>query len=82
MDEVIIVHFLCIKYVTVVFLTEVFRVDSIRSQEFLVGHAKRLTNGLCNELSLCRRSGGEGEYPAEGKRGYLKVTQMQRECSA
>lgn len=51
-DEIIVVHLLWIKDITVVFLAEVLRVDPVCSQKFLVSHAKRLTNGLCNELGL------------------------------
>lgn len=58
-DEIIVVHLLWIKNITVVFLAEVLRVDPICSQKFLVGHAKRLTNGLCNELGLKL---GRGEW--------------------
>lgn len=58
-DEIIVVHLLWIKNITVVFLAEVLRVDPICSQKFLVGHAKCLTNGLCNELGLKL---GRGEW--------------------
>lgn len=51
-DEVIIVHLLCVDDVTVLFLTQVLRVDTIGSEEFLVGHTESLTNGLCYELGL------------------------------
>lgn len=52
MDEVIIVHLLCVDDVTVLFLTQVLRVDAVGSEEFLVGHAESLTDGLCYELGL------------------------------
>lgn len=52
MDEVIVVHFLGVDDVTVLLLAQIGRVDAIGSQEFSVGHAKGLTNGLCNELCL------------------------------
>lgn len=52
MDEVVVIHFLGVDDVTVLFLTQIGRVDSIGSEEFSVGHTKRLTNGLCNELCL------------------------------
>lgn len=46
------VHFLGVDDVTVLFLAQVGRVDAVGSQELSVGHAKGLTDGLCNELSL------------------------------
>lgn len=46
------VHFLGVDDVTVLFLAQVGRVDAIGSQELSVGHAKSLTDGLCNELRL------------------------------
>ncbi len=46
------VHFLGVDDVAVLFLAQVGRVDAIGSQEFSVGHAKSLTDGLCNELCL------------------------------
>ena len=52
MDEVVVVHFLGVDDVTVLFLAQVRRVDPIGSEEFSVGHAESLTNGLCNELRL------------------------------
>lgn len=52
MNEVIVVHFLRVDDVTVLLLTQVLGVNSIGSQELLVGHAERLTNGLGYELSL------------------------------
>lgn len=52
MDEVIIVHLLCVDDVAVFFLAQVLWVDPIGSEEFLVGHAECLTNGLCYELGL------------------------------
>lgn len=55
MDEVIVVHFLGVDDVAVLFLAQVGRVDAIGSQEFSVGHAKSLTDGLCNELCLWER---------------------------
>lgn len=56
MDKVVMVHFLGVDDVTVLFLAQLCWVDAIGSQEFSVGHAKGLTNGLCDELCL-----GEGE---------------------
>lgn len=68
-DEIIVVHLLWIKNITVVFLAEVLRVDPVCSQKFLVGHAKRLTNGLCNELGLKM---GRGRVKAQkNTREYL-----------
>lgn len=52
MDQIIVVHFLGIDDVAVLFLAQFGRVDAIGSQEFSVGHAKGLTNGLCDELCL------------------------------
>lgn len=52
MDKVIMIHFLGADDVTVLFLAQFGWVDSIGSQEFSVGHAKGLTDGLRNELCL------------------------------
>lgn len=46
------IHFLGVDDVTVLFLAQFGWVDSIGSQEFSVGHAKGLTDGLRNELCL------------------------------
>lgn len=46
------IHFLGVDDVTVLFLAQFCWVDSIGSQEFSVGHAKCLTDGLRNELCL------------------------------
>lgn len=51
-DKVVIVHFLCVDDVTVLFLAQVLWVDAIGSQELLVGHTERLTDGLGYELGL------------------------------
>lgn len=52
MDEVVIIHLLRAKDITVVFLAEVLGIDPIGSEELLVGHAERLPDGLCDELGL------------------------------
>lgn len=52
MDKIIVVHFLGVDDVAVLFLAQFGRVDAIGSQEFSVGHAKGLTDGLCDELCL------------------------------
>lgn len=52
MDKVIVVHFLGVDDVTVLFLAQVGGVDAVGSQELSVGHAKGLTDGLCDELCL------------------------------
>lgn len=52
MDKVIVVHFLGVDDVTILFLAQVRWVDAIGSQEFSIGHTKRLTNGLRNQLCL------------------------------
>ena len=67
MYKVIMVHFLGVDDVTVLFLAQVGRVDAVGSQEFSVGHAKGLTNGLCNELRLCE---GERLGKTTQQRGY------------
>lgn len=56
MNEVIIVHFLGVDDVTVLLLTQVLWVNSIGSEELLVGHAEGLTYGLSNELGLKTKS--------------------------
>lgn len=61
MDKIIVVHFLGVDDFTVLFLAQFGRVDAVGSQEFSVGHAESLTNGLCNELCL----GGKEETVRE-----------------
>lgn len=52
MDEVIVVHFLCVDDVTVLFLAQILWVDAIGTEELLVSHTECLTNGLGYELGL------------------------------
>lgn len=52
MDEVIVVHLLCVDDVTVLLLTQVLGVDAVGSQELLVSYAESLTDGLSNKLRL------------------------------
>lgn len=47
-DQVIIVHVLGVEQVAILLLAQVFWIYSIRPQEFLIGHTKRLAYGLCN----------------------------------
>lgn len=61
MDEVVIIHLLCVQYVTVFFLAEVLGIDPIGLEELLVGHAERLTDGLCDELGLWEEGQRGGE---------------------
>lgn len=51
-DEVLVVHVLSAKQVTVVRLAQVLRVDPVGPQELLVCHAEGLTDGLGYELGL------------------------------
>lgn len=51
-DEVIVVHLLCVDDVTVLLLTQVLGVDAVGSQELLVSYAESLTDGLSNKLRL------------------------------
>ena len=51
-NEVIVVHVLGLKQLTVFLLTQILWVDAISPQEFLVGHTKGLSNGLGYELGL------------------------------
>lgn len=79
MDKVVMVHFLGVDDVTVLFLAQFCWVDAIGSQEFSVGHAKGLTNGLCDEL--CLGEGGEERHETKtaGKtRSREGETQSQR----
>lgn len=76
MDEVIIIHLLRVQYVTVFFLAEVLGIDPIGLEELLVGHAERLTDGLCDELGLWE----EGERGVNhSERRILDVTTSQSE---
>lgn len=57
-DEVIVVHLLCVDDVTVLLLTQVLGVDAVGSQKLLVSYAESLTDGLSNELRLQARNRG------------------------
>lgn len=46
MDEVIVVHVLSVEQVTVLPLTQVLRVNTVRPEELLVGNAECLPDGL------------------------------------
>lgn len=77
MDKVVMVHFLGVDDVTVLFLAQFCWVDAIGSQEFSVGHAKGLTNGLCDEL--CLGEGAEERHETktclrEGERQSQRLT--------
>ena len=52
MDEVIVVHVLSVEQVAVLPLAQVLGVDAVGSEEFLVGDAERLTDGLSYQLGL------------------------------
>lgn len=52
MNEVIVVHVLCVKEVAVLFLAQILWVDAIGTQELLVRHTESLADGLSYELSL------------------------------
>lgn len=65
MNKVVVVHFLGVDDVTVLFLTQVHRVDPIGSEELSVGHAERLADGLCNKLCLQEGEGVGENYSAE-----------------
>lgn len=52
MDEVVVIHVLSVKQVTVLPLAEVLWVNAVGPEELLVGDAERLTDGLSNQLGL------------------------------
>lgn len=74
MDKVVIVHFLCVDDVTVLFLAQVLWVDAVGSQELLVGHAERLTDGLGYELGLNPNRGRKTDKTPANK--FSKMHQM------
>lgn len=51
-DEVIIIHILCVKQITVLLLAQVLWVYTISPQEFLVSHTEGLPDGLGDQLGL------------------------------
>jgi len=51
-NEVIVVHVLCVKEVAILFLAQILWVDAIGTQELLVRHTESLADGLSYELSL------------------------------
>lgn len=52
MNEVIVVHVLCVKEVAILFLAQILWVDAIGTQELLVCHTESLADRLSYELSL------------------------------
>lgn len=50
--EVIVVHVLSVEQIAVLSLTQILRVNAVRSEELLVGHTEGLTYGLSNQLGL------------------------------
>lgn len=81
MNKVVVVHFLGVDDVTVLFLAQVGGVDAIGAQEFSVGHAEGLTDGLCNELCLGGREGSvwgqllsTKAIPVDNSKGVRKIT--------
>lgn len=70
MNEVIIVHFLCVDYVTVLFLAQVLWVYTVGSEELLVGHAERLADGLGYKLSLDHNRGKKPQSNKFNKMGF------------
>lgn len=61
MDQVIVVHVLGVEQVTILLLAEIFGVNPIGPEEFLVCHAKSLSYGLCNQLGLDSSQRGKTE---------------------
>lgn len=51
-NEVIIVHLLCVDDVTVLLLAQVLRINAVGSQELLVSYTECLTDGLSDKLGL------------------------------
>lgn len=51
-DQVIVVHVLGVEQVTVFLLAEVFWVNAIGPEEFLVRNTECLSYGLCDQLGL------------------------------
>lgn len=66
-DEVIVVHLLCVDDVTVLLLTQVLGVDAVGSQKFLVSYAEGLTDGLSDKLRLQAQNGNQ-EMTVSGNR--------------
>lgn len=52
MNQVIVIHFLGIDDVAVFFLTEIFGVDAVGPEKFLIGHAESLSDRLSYQLGL------------------------------
>lgn len=81
MNKVVVVHFLGVDDVTVLFLAQVGGVDAVGTQEFSVGHAEGLTDGLCDELCLRGGKGSVGgqllstkAIPVDNSKGVRKIT--------
>lgn len=51
-NEVIIVHLLCVDDVTVLLLAQVLRINAVGSQELLVSDTECLSDGLSDKLGL------------------------------
>lgn len=70
-NQIIIIHFLGVDDVTVLFLTEIFGVDAVGPEKFLVGHAERLSNRLSYQLSLREKEKKERGQPLWGTTASL-----------
>jgi len=51
-DEVVVVHVLSVEQVTELLLAQVLGVNAVGPEEFLIGHAEGLPDGLGNQLGL------------------------------
>lgn len=51
-DQVIVVHVLGVEQVAILLLAEIFGVNPVGPEEFLVRHAECLPDGLCDQLGL------------------------------
>lgn len=60
-DQIVVVHVLGVEQVAVLLLAEIFGVNPVGPEEFLVCHAKCLPNGLCDQLGLERSQRGKTE---------------------
>lgn len=52
MNQVIVIHFLGVDDVAVFLLAEIFGVDAIGPEKFLIGHAESLSDRLSDQLGL------------------------------
>lgn len=78
MNEVIIVHLLCVDDVTVLLLAQVLRINAVGSQELLVSYTECLADGLSDKLGLQEASNEHKSVSHKGQTPQGGIEQDQQ----